>query len=155
MVGKRDLQKYKTSAMAAILLCVQLAFVKANASTMTVTSIDNMRILVACPSQVDVLEGMYRDIKWTEFAERDLLLFSLTDTELQMISIPARGPISERDAKQVIRMSNCRADDKYVLIGKDGGVKRRWNGQIDVEDLFQTIDAMPMRQFEMKTRDVN
>ena len=34
-----------------------------------------------------------------------------------------------------------------VLIGKDGGVKNRWEGDVvDVGDIFEEIDGMPMRQ---------
>lgn len=37
-----------------------------------------------------------------------------------------------------------------LLIGKDGGVKVASNTPIAAEKLFATIDAMPMRQQEMK-----
>jgi hypothetical protein len=37
-----------------------------------------------------------------------------------------------------------------LLIGKDGGVKYRGTKATDPEQLFQTIDAMPMRQSEMR-----
>lgn len=37
-----------------------------------------------------------------------------------------------------------------LLVGKDGGVKRRQSKPFDVMDLFDTIDAMPMRQQEMQ-----
>lgn len=36
-----------------------------------------------------------------------------------------------------------------VLIGKDGGVKLRADSPVAPEDLFRTIDRMPMRQREM------
>ena len=41
---------------------------------------------------------------------------------------------------------------QVVLIGKDGGVKRRWDGPVAPRDLFGVIDAMPMRQQEMRQR---
>jgi hypothetical protein len=37
------------------------------------------------------------------------------------------------------------------LIGLDGGVKKRWNEPTSCEDIFAIIDAMPMRQQEMKS----
>lgn len=40
-----------------------------------------------------------------------------------------------------------------VLIGKDGGEKLRKNSILAVQDLFDTIDAMPMRQSEMKRKN--
>ena len=38
----------------------------------------------------------------------------------------------------------------HVLIGKDGQVKDRQNGDLDLEKWFKLIDTMPMRQSEMK-----
>ncbi len=37
-----------------------------------------------------------------------------------------------------------------LLIGKDGGVKYRTTTAAPVEEIFDTVDAMPMRQSEMK-----
>jgi len=38
---------------------------------------------------------------------------------------------------------------QVVLIGKDGGVKRRETEPVKAETLFSTIDTMPMRRQEM------
>ena len=38
---------------------------------------------------------------------------------------------------------------QVVLIGKDGGVKARYH-QLQLDDIFSDIDAMPMRQYEMQ-----
>ena len=150
-------RKHRTvrSVIATSSFCLILASCTAEAYQKPATSIDDARILVACESQKDVFAGFSQPMDWPGFAERDLLLFDLTHTDLHFISVPARGPVSENEAKQVIRMSDCGADDKYVLIGKDGGVKRRWTGKMSIDELFQTIDAMPMRQYEMRTRGRN
>lgn len=37
-----------------------------------------------------------------------------------------------------------------VLIGKDGGVKEKSNRPISPDDLFGTVDKMPMRRAEMR-----
>lgn len=39
-----------------------------------------------------------------------------------------------------------------VLVGKDGGVKQRWTEPVDAGEIFATIDAMPMRQREMRSK---
>ncbi|WP_185816885.1 DUF4174 domain-containing protein [Hymenobacter metallilatus] len=39
-----------------------------------------------------------------------------------------------------------------LLIGKDGGVKRRETAPLPAAELFSTVDAMPMRQQEMRPR---
>ena len=40
----------------------------------------------------------------------------------------------------------------FILIGKDGGKKIRSHEPVNLEKLYQIIDAMPMRQAEMKQR---
>jgi len=42
------------------------------------------------------------------------------------------------------------AEFKVVLIGKDGSVKLQTDDYLSTKKLFSTIDAMPMRQREMK-----
>ncbi len=39
---------------------------------------------------------------------------------------------------------------EVMLIGKDGGVKKRKTTLLTPEELFDIIDAMPMRQSEMR-----
>lgn len=41
-------------------------------------------------------------------------------------------------------------DFTFILIGKDGEVKMRENKPVEAEKLFEIIDAMPMRQREMR-----
>ncbi|MEL7229759.1 MAG: DUF4174 domain-containing protein [Pseudomonadota bacterium] len=40
-----------------------------------------------------------------------------------------------------------------ILLGKDGGEKKRWTKVVRPEEIFQVIDAMPMRQREMRDQD--
>ena len=44
------------------------------------------------------------------------------------------------------------ADFVVILIGKDGGEKLRSRHPLRVESLTKGIDAMPMRQDEMRSR---
>jgi len=37
-----------------------------------------------------------------------------------------------------------------LLIGKDGGVKSRWSEAVSPQTVYSVIDAMPMRQREMR-----
>lgn len=70
-------------------------------------------------------------------AERNILVFADTD--------PA--------ARGVLRQRLAGAGFMLLLIGKDGGLKRRETAPIAPEALFATIDAMPMRRREMDARD--
>lgn len=40
-----------------------------------------------------------------------------------------------------------------ILVGKDGGVKLKRHTRIKLNDIFALIDAMPMRQEEMRQKD--
>ena len=40
-----------------------------------------------------------------------------------------------------------------VLVGKDGGEKFRSTEPVEPEDLFDRIDAMPMRRREVREKD--
>jgi hypothetical protein len=41
---------------------------------------------------------------------------------------------------------------KVVLIGKDGGVKMVREDRADLQEIFDRIDSMPMRQQEIKEK---
>ncbi|MEL6747685.1 MAG: DUF4174 domain-containing protein, partial [Pseudomonadota bacterium] len=42
-----------------------------------------------------------------------------------------------------------------LLVGKDGGVKRRAHLPVRLETLFEVIDSMPMRREEMRRDGTN
>jgi hypothetical protein len=85
--------------------------------------------------------------------------------QLRMLA-DAKGGLTERDLVQITRTDekmdagtrdylrrelNVPAGTfNVLLIGKDGGVKYRSTKATDPEQLFETIDAMPMRQSEMR-----
>ena len=46
----------------------------------------------------------------------------------------------------------ARSENTVILIGKDGGIKLNRQDQTRLEDLFALIDAMPMRQEEMRQK---
>jgi len=48
---------------------------------------------------------------------------------------------------------NPKAIAETVLVGKDGGVKSR-DDTLDLDEIFRRIDAMPMRQAEMRADDL-
>lgn len=42
-----------------------------------------------------------------------------------------------------------------ILVGKDGGAKARSQQPVDVAEIYQLIDAMPMRRREMQDHEVD
>ena len=69
-----------------------------------------------------------------ECEERDLIIFEITE-----------GEVSRKFGfnKTVFSM---------VLIGKDGGVKKRFSSLTEMSEVFEIIDSMPMRRREMKQK---
>lgn len=51
---------------------------------------------------------------------------------------------------EVLNAIEALSDFEVLLVGLDGGVKQRWRSPIDAATLFQAIDAMPMRQDELR-----
>ena len=39
-----------------------------------------------------------------------------------------------------------------ILVGKDGGIKLKSGDQVDLTEVFELIDSMPMRQGEMQKK---
>ncbi|MGM0580857.1 MAG: DUF4174 domain-containing protein [Bacteroidota bacterium] len=83
------------------------------------------------------------------YNERDLKVIILKD---QKVEIWNSGENHQLEFSEIIKELNIDEDRNYqnLLIGKDGGVKLRNNPPISNEKLFKTIDAMPMRQREMR-----
>jgi hypothetical protein len=75
-------------------------------------------------------------------AERDIVAFARTnDAVLPIVgAAPARMPA----------LAGPPGGFEAVLFGKDGSVRMRWQRPVSLNDLFAVIDAMPMRQREMR-----
>ncbi len=84
----------------------------------------------------------------------------IEDREIVVIEILQEGqskaegrPLPD-DKVTALRKQYDIEPDKFalLLVGKDGGIKARWFEPIDVKQIFGNIDAMPMRQREMRER---
>ena len=83
-------------------------------------------------------------------SERDLVVFKIFENgpsfmETTRIAPQPAAAIRDKFEAPVGRFT-C------VLVGKDGGIKLRQNAQIKLADIFALIDAMPMRQQEMRQK---
>jgi hypothetical protein len=83
------------------------------------------------------------------YKERDLKVIILKN---QKVEIWRSNENHLLDFHQIIKELNIEEKQPFqnLLIGKDGGVKLKSNSPISNEKLFRTIDAMPMRQREMR-----
>jgi len=82
------------------------------------------------------------------------------DRDLKLVEILGTGE-SQVDGRSLSSASAERLRQQFgitpeefavILVGKDGTEKQRSQTPVDLELLFRTIDAMPMRQQEMRSR---
>ncbi len=79
--------------------------------------------------------------------------------EIVVIALPYESPsptlatLTVEAAQSVRRRFHIAPTDfTVILIGKDGGEKLRSTEPLTIEKLIETIDAMPMRQQEMRSQ---
>jgi hypothetical protein len=80
-----------------------------------------------------------------EIDDRDIIWFILKQDRLLT---NYSGKISD-DFRSKTREKYDIMRSKVILIGKDGGLKSRYN-RFDPGAVFSDIDSMPMRQYEMR-----
>ena len=110
----------------------------------------NRLLLVFTPlpesEEVGVQQRLFED-KGAELRDRDLLVFYLFLNEGRV----GDGPLSKGEVTSLReRYGVVEEDFTVILIGKDGTAKERLEGPMEPADLFDAIDAMPMRQREMR-----
>jgi len=106
------------------------------------------RLIVACQKNWTTAQ-----IDWPGFAERDVALFENLNGVTKRVSQDATGQVQRTALDRsgyFDALVDCTHKSEFVLIGKDGGVKKRWMRTLPLAELFQTIDAMPMRRSEMR-----
>lgn len=87
------------------------------------------------------------------FRDRDLLLLTLAGTNGHLRSAPEAvpHPLTDAAVRRLYDRFGVPPDAfRMVLVGKDGTEKRRDAEPVTARALFDTIDAMPMRQREMR-----
>lgn len=135
---------------------------------LTESPLGNSRILVICLPDHATIESkqadpLYMSIDWSGFEERDLVIVEMRNYSAHVVKEHFKGiavprykiPYSGRyiagtGSTGVGLASRCDNKLEYVLIGKDGTQKRRWDLFPSNSDLYTIIDAMPMRRFEMR-----
>ncbi|WP_166521624.1 DUF4174 domain-containing protein [Zobellia amurskyensis] len=84
-----------------------------------------------------------------ELTDRDLIILIMNPTNV----FNADGSKSNIKPEQVYERFKLISDyEGILLIGKDGGIKLKKQFQVKPEIIFNTIDGMPMRQSELRSR---
>jgi hypothetical protein len=85
-----------------------------------------------------------------EVKDRDLIVFRIFEKGLSSL---AEQPLSPEDAEKLRRRFEVKPSIfTVILIGKDGGVKMVREQRAELQEIFDLIDSMPMRQREMMER---
>jgi len=121
------------------------------------------RLLIICspnaPDGNSILERIDRQIDWPQYFDRDLILIDV-DADSAVAFIMTRD--ADRNFQRVSRdysqerlelseLANCKPETNTLsLIGKDGGLKQKWDDLPAQQEILGLIDSMPMRQQEMK-----
>ena len=79
--------------------------------------------------------------------DRDVLVFELLPDQGLLGENPLPGE-SVRALREQLGVAD--EDRLTILIGKDGGIKKRTGLDTNLRDIFLQIDAMPMRRDEMR-----
>lgn len=85
-----------------------------------------------------------------QVVDRDMVVIEVFETGL--VRVDAR-PLPDENA-DTLRQRYEVAEGMLtaILIGKDGGLKLKQTGSIDLAEIFALIDTMPMRQREMREK---
>jgi hypothetical protein len=131
-----------------IAVCVSVS--PARAAGLEKFTWDNRLLLVFAPTVEDpLLQSQQRLLA----PRKD----GVDERHMRIIEIAASNTVtvngqrdSDLDASR-LRRSYAVPTDAFavILVGKDGGEKGRWTEPVSLDDVFDMIDAMPMRQEEM------
>ena len=82
--------------------------------------------------------------------DRDLIVFKIFEIGPSFMNTTQLGSDMAEDIRKQFKASPGLFT--VILVGKDGGVKLRRNTQVKLKDIFALIDAMPMRQEEIRQK---
>ena len=86
-----------------------------------------------------------------EMKDRDLVVIRLLESGSSRVN--GRNLSGDETPRLRTRFEALPGRFKAVLIGKDGGVKLTRSDALRLQEVFDRIDAMPMRQREMRERE--
>ena len=82
--------------------------------------------------------------------DRDLLVFEVLASGHSLVGTK---PLEVEEAMTLRKRFDVSPESfTVILVGKDGGVKLKQKSRVMLKDIFDLIDAMPMRQEEMRQK---
>lgn len=106
-------------------------------------------VIFAPSADHDGFKMMRAQTRTARFSLRDLDLVEVTGDDVRV----NRKPVSEPTAAELRRIYKmARRGFGVRLVGKDGTVKLARAGPVPMNEVYELIDRMPMRQREMQER---
>lgn len=86
-----------------------------------------------------------------EMKERKIVLYQIISDDYTLIDYkyPDRKEVGNIPEGEIERLFNLQHPFEFLLVGLDGGIKLRQTEIPIKEDIFNLIDAMPMRKAEI------
>lgn len=89
-----------------------------------------------------------------ELIDRKLILYKIVEENFTLTvyknsTLNSSGKVSRKLAESIL---NEKENFEIILIGLDGGIKLQKTEVLTKQELFNTIDAMPMRRNEIKNQ---
>ena len=89
-----------------------------------------------------------------ELKVRKFVLYKITGDDFELINF-TNGELNDSGkiaGKSIGKILNDKENFEVILIGLDGGIKLRQTEVLTKEDLFNIVDAMPMRRSELSRK---
>lgn len=113
----------------------------------------NRLLFLFAPQRSDSLFTDLQDeitVNKTEAEDRDMVIFVIFESEPSFINSENLDVQSAAALRKKFDIPPGRFT--AILVGKDGGVKLKQHTGVKLNDIFALIDAMPMRQEEMRQK---
>ncbi len=137
------------SCLIGLTVCMESAFAQFQPLQTVLSERQYHRRIVLLYSRSDASQALFDQQKMLTDAQAEL-----NDRQMDVIVLIS-SELPKSDYQFLVHQPfylNQTSTFQGWLIGKDGGVKTRFNRPIDPKELFRLVDAMPMRQQEIKNR---
>jgi Domain of unknown function (DUF4174) len=153
-------------------LCLLLSLAVAGCSVETSASTTKVTSVITSAQTVSLISQKTMNLNSYQWKNRLLLVFvpsknnakyqqqmrlwqgqkaGFDERNLLVIDVLPGISIDNEEVAKVRKQFNVNPEEfLVVLVGKDGTAKRRDNSPVSPQAIFETIDAMPMRQQEMR-----
>jgi hypothetical protein len=153
--NKRKNQRVKAFTVAVIVFMVLIILDRMDTMPMDLTHFQwkNRLLFLYAPDGDDpVFKKWHSDIdaQKAEVEDRDLVVFEVLERGQSRMNMETLNPKTVNSLRK--RFAVPRGVFRVILIGKDSGVKFEGDNQADLKKIFDLIDAMPMRQNEMRQK---